>query len=303
MALIRINAEGRKPVLHGTDAPLMPVLNRVLETNGPITVMLHGYKFQPNSAQHCPHAHIFAPIDANCAKAVSWPDRLGFLSQSENSGVGIAFGWHARGSLKQALRSAVRASFALATLIRQIRRVTSHRRINLVAHSMGAYLSLQTIHRLSSGDIDRVIFLNGAVFRPCVAAALRTDAGKHVELFNIVSSENAFYDILFERLLGRPGSHDRSIGRGFDAPNALTIRLDNRTTLSNLSTLGHDIARPSYWFCHWSPYLREGAMAFYSDLLRKPDVFSLERLQTRLAPRNCLAASHSSMPPPSCSTV
>jgi len=98
MALIRINAEGRKPVLHGTDAPLSPVLNRALETTGPITVMLHGYKFQPNSANYCPHAHIFAPIDAACTKAVSWPDRLGFLSQSENSGVGIAFGWQARGT-------------------------------------------------------------------------------------------------------------------------------------------------------------------------------------------------------------
>ncbi|MEC8197081.1 MAG: alpha/beta hydrolase [Pseudomonadota bacterium] len=303
MALIRINAEGRKPVLHGTDAPLLPVLSRALETNGPITVMLHGYKFQPNSANYCPHAHIFAPIDAACTKAVSWPDRLGFLSQSENSGVGIAFGWQARGSLKQALRSAVRASFALATLIRIIRRVTPQRRINLVAHSMGAYLALQTLHRLATGDIGRIIFLNGAVFRPCVATALRTDAGKTAELFNIVSSENTFYDILFERLLGRPGSHDRSIGRGFDAANALTIRLDDKATLSHLSTLGHDIAPPSRWICHWSPYLREGAMSFYGDLLRNPSDLSLHALQAQLAPRDYLASLRLSVRPPSCSTA
>jgi pimeloyl-ACP methyl ester carboxylesterase len=303
MALIRINAEGRKPVLHGTDASLLPVINRALKDDGPITVMLHGYKFQPNSAQYCPHAHIFAPIDAACTKAVSWPDRLGFLSQSANSGVGIAFGWHARGSLKQALRSAVRASFALVTLIQILRREAPHRRVNLVAHSMGAYLALQTMHRLSTGDVGRIIFLNGAVFRPCVATALRTDAGKTAELFNIVSSENTFYDILFERLLGRPGSHDRSIGRGFDAPNALTIRLDDKATLAHLSALGHDIAPPSRWVCHWSPYLREGAMSFYGDLLRNPSAFTLQALQAQLAPRDYLAALRLSVRSPSCSTA
>lgn len=303
MALIRINAEGRKPVLHGTDAPLLPVLKRALGTNGPITVMLHGYKFQPNMPGRCPHAHIFAPIDGKCTKAASWPNRLGFLSKEGNTGLGIAFGWHARGSLKQALRSAIRASHALATLIQQIREQEPYRPINVVAHSMGAYLALQTLHRLSAGDIGRIILLNGAVFRPCAAAALRTPAGRGAERFNVVSGENAFYDVLFEQLLGRTGAHDRSIGRGFDAPNALTIRLDDKRALKRLAALGHDIAQKSRWFCHWSPYLRPGAMAFYSELLRSPASLPLHRLQAQLTPRSFLPTVRPSLTSATCSTA
>lgn len=303
MALIRINAEGRKPVLHGTDASLLPVLNRALSNDGPITVMLHGYKFQPNVRGRCPHAHIFAPMDAKCTKAVSWPERLGFLSNADDAGLGIAFGWQASGSLKQALRSAIRASHALAAVIRHIRSQDPYRAVNIVAHSMGAYVTLQTLHRLTVGDIGRIILLNGAVFRPCVAAALRSNAGRSAELFNVVSGENAFYDVLFERLLGRTGAHDRSIGRGFDAPNALTIRLDDRRALKRLSGLGHDIAPASRWFCHWSPYLRPGAMAFYAELLRAPTTLPLHRLQAQLTPRSFLPAVRPSLNTATCSTA
>lgn len=303
MALIRINAEGRKPVLHGTDAPLLPLLNRTLDTDGPITVLLHGYKFHPYVPGRCPHAHIFAPLDAASAKIVSWPKHLGYLSPMPNSGVGVAFGWNARGSLKQALRSAIRASHALATLVQQLRRQEPNRPVNLVAHSMGAYVALQALHRLSFGDIGRIILLNGAVFRPSAAAALRTDAGQGAELFNVVSGENAFYDILFEQLLGRGRAHDRSIGRGFDAPNALTIRLDDKPSLKRLAALGHAIDPPAHWLCHWSPYLRRGAMAFYSDLLRNPASLPLQTLQAQLTPRTYLASVRPSSNVPSCSTA
>ncbi|SMP19546.1 alpha/beta fold hydrolase [Shimia sagamensis] len=303
MALIRINADGRRPVLHGTDAPLLPVLNRALDTDGPITVMLHGYKFRPYDLGRCPHAHIFAPLDASSSKVVSWPKRLGYLSPTSNCGVGVAFGWNARGSLKQALRSAIRASHALATLVQQLRMQDPHRPVNVVAHSMGAYVALQALHRLTVGDIGRIILLNGAVFRPSVAAALRTDAGHGAELFNVVSGENAFYDILFEQLLGRSRAHDRTIGRGFDAPNALTIRLDDRPGLKRLAALGHVIDPPAHWLCHWSPYLRPGAMAFYAELLRNPAALPLHTLQAQLTPRTYLAAVRPSSNAPSCSTA
>ncbi|WP_294220787.1 alpha/beta fold hydrolase [uncultured Shimia sp.] len=303
MALIRINAEHRRPVLHGTDAPLLPVLNRALDTSGPVTIMLHGYKFRPYDPGRCPHAHIFAPLDASSSKVVSWPKRLGYLSPKPDSGVGVAFGWNARGSLKQALRSAIRASHALAILVQQLRRQEPNRPVNLVAHSMGAYVALQALHRLSKGDIGRIILLNGAVFRPSAAAALRTDAGHGAELFNVVSGENAFYDILFEQLLGRSRAHDRSIGRGFDAPNALTIRLDDQPGLKRLAALGHVIDPPAHWLCHWSPYLRPGAMAFYANLLRNPTSLPLHTLQAQLTPRTYLGAVRPNLNSPTCSTA
>ena len=234
---------------------------------------------------------------------MSWPKRLGYLSPNPDSGVGVAFGWNARGPLKQALRSAIRASHALATLVQQLRRQDPNRPVNLVAHSMGAYVALQALHRLSMGDIGRIILLNGAVFRPSAAEALRTDAGQGAELFNVVSGENAFYDILFEQLLGRSRAHDRSIGRGFDAPNALTIRLDDRPGLKRLAALGHSIDPPAHWLCHWSPYLRPGAMTFYAALLRNPTSLPLHTLQAQLTPRTYLAAVRPNLNAPSCGTA
>ncbi len=303
MALIRINAEGRRPVLHGTDAALLPELTQALPDGGPITVMLHGYKFAPHEPAHCPHNHIFALGDVACRKGISWPQRLGYLDDTDESGLGIAFGWQARGSLKSALRSAVRASHALAELIKTLRHRAPHRPVNLIGHSMGAYVALGTLSRLNSGDIGRIILLNGAVFRPCAAAALRTNAGRTAELFNVVSRENAFYDLLFERMLGRTGAHDRSVGRGFEAPNALTVRLDDNRALKRLSALGYDIAPTQSWLCHWSSYLRPGALEFYNALLRTPGALPMRRLQVQLTPRGYLATVRPPLQSRTCSTA
>ena len=135
-------------------------------------------------------------MDVKCTKAVSWPDRLGFLSNADGAGLGIALGWHASGPLKQALRSAIRASHALATVIQHIRSQDPYRAVNIVAHSMGGLCNPANLASFCLwGDIGRIILLNGAVFRPCVAAALRSNAGRSAELFNVVSGENAFYDV------------------------------------------------------------------------------------------------------------
>jgi len=303
MALIRINAEGRNPVLHSTKTSLWPALRRAMPSTGPITIMLHGYKFAPNDPDHCPHSHIFAAHDATCGKAITWPRRLGFLDASHNTGLGVAFGWNARGSLKQALRSALRASHALAKLITELRDIAPDRQIHLIGHSMGAYVALSTLRRLQHGDVGRIVLLNGAVFRPCVALALRTPAGRSAELFNVVSSENAFYDILFERLLGRNPAHDRSIGRGFEARNAVTIRLGDAPSLESLAEMGHTIAPPKHWFCHWSPYLRPGAMAFYGTLLRHPQSLPLSLLKSQLSRHTLPMAGRTGPKPPPCGTA
>ncbi|WP_270727880.1 alpha/beta hydrolase [Shimia sp. Alg240-R146] len=154
MPLIRINAAGRTPVPHGGENSFLPALNAALEGSGTITIMLHGYKFHPHDPQHCPHRHIFAEQDTACHKAKSWPNALGLL---EDGGLGIAFGWNARGTLKQALRSAGKASIALAKLIISLRHIAPHRPVNLIGHSMGGYVALKALRHLSAGDVHRII--------------------------------------------------------------------------------------------------------------------------------------------------
>ncbi|MDO6796822.1 hypothetical protein [Shimia thalassica] len=100
MPVIRINAEGDIPVLHGGHRSLAPTLTHALKQNGPVVVMVHGYSFLPYDRIHCPHRHIFSGADhlAN-PKALSWPKNLGFGTGLPDEGLAIAFGWHARGTL------------------------------------------------------------------------------------------------------------------------------------------------------------------------------------------------------------
>lgn len=276
MSLIRINAAGRTPVPHGGETPLLPTLTTARDGAGPITIMLHGYKFHPHDALHCPHTHIFAFEDVACRKAISWPRALGFDADTK---LGIAFGWNARGTLKQALRSAGKAARALATLITHLRHIAPHRPVHLIGHSMGGYVALKCLRFLAAGDVGRIITLNAAVFQGCARRAMDTPAGQRAELFNVVSGENAVYDYLLKRALRR---NDDAIGRGFSAPNALTIRLENRTALGQLADIGYPIAPPKHWYCHWSTYLRPGVFDLYAAILTTPERTPLPYLQSLL---------------------
>ncbi len=304
MTLLRVNAEGPAPVLHSGVIDIRPALRAALATSGPITVMIHGLKFRPHDPLHCPHTHIFSTQDGYCDKAVSWPHRLGFLSSKHNCGVGIAFGWQARGPLKQTLRSAQKTARALAQLVRQIRQIAPNRPVHFIGHSMGGYVALRTLHLLGAGDIGRVILLNAAVFRKSAAKALRTPAGHRAELFNVVSGENAVYDLMYRRLIGRK---DPVLGHGLVATNALTLRLDDRHTLARLKNVGFHVAPPAHWYCHWSTYLRPGVFNFYNALLHRRADLPLGYLQDQLsepvsAPPRLRLLGHP-LPPPSCSSA
>lgn len=280
MTLLRVNADGPTPVAHSGCIDLRAALTDALATPGPITVMIHGLKFHPHDPIHCPHTHIFAAQDGYCDRAVSWPHKLGFLSSRRDCGVGIAYGWQSRGTFKQTLRAAQKAARALAHLVRQIRLIAPNRPVNFMGHSMGGYVALRALHLLGAGDIGRVILLNATVFRKSASKALRTPAGQRAELYNFVSGENAIYDFMYKRLIGRK---DPVLGHGLVAPNALTLRLDDRRTLDRLLTVGFRVAPPAHWYCHWSTYLRPGVFHLYNALLHRPADLPLGYLQDRLA--------------------
>ncbi|PSL18840.1 alpha/beta fold hydrolase [Shimia abyssi] len=281
MALIRINAHLDKPVLHASPQPLVPVLRSLRRSEGPITIMIHGYTFQPESQNHCPHRHIFSMQETEHPKVPSWPRHLGLHS----AGIGIAFGWSARGTLKTALRSAAQACHALATLITLLRQIAPKNPIHLMGHSMGSYLALETLPRLKAGDIGHIVMLNAAAFQSDALKALQSPAGARAHVFNVTSRENNLIDRTYAYALGRT---DATLCHGLPAANALTIPLDNTATLDALASIGFPIAPPRHRVCHWSTYLRPGVFPLYKSLLNDSSPITLHQLKQRLpvtAPR------------------
>ena len=276
MPMIRINAEGAR--MAPGRGELLPCFRTMAEGSGPVIVMIHGYKYLPGHPDHCPHRRILS-LHPNTSeiRMQSWPRRLDFGAGYANEGLGVAFGWNARGALWTAQRSAVAAGQALAEAIGALHRHNPDRPLHILSHSMGTEVALEALAHLPAGSIDRIVSMTGACYRSRALAALATPAGRGVEFFNVVSRENDAFDFLYERLLTPPAPGDRSIGQGLEAPNAVTLQIDSPHTLDFLEGLGHPVAAPERRICHWSSYTRHGILRFYNELMRHP-----ERLPLRL---------------------
>ena len=285
MSIIRVNAGGPTPVLHGTSRALSPVLHRALDHTGPITVMIHGYSFAPYDPRHCPHAHIFS-LDppTSASTATSWPLGLGYGSGDPDEGIAIAFGWMSRGTVWQALQTSQTATRALATLIGILRTLAPDRPVHLVGHSMGTHLALSALPLLRQGDLGRILLLNGATYQQYAKRMLQTPAGRASDVINVISAENRLYDKLFKWAIPALSRDDKSIGQGIDAHNAVNLRIDMPSVLDSLAQEGFQIHPSRRWPCHWSTYLRDGTFPFYRALIRTPERLPLQYLQALSAP-------------------
>ena len=278
MPMIRINAEGTRMVPGKGEA--LPCLHEAARGNGPVIVMIHGYKYLPGHPDHCPHRRILSlHPNTSDTRMQSWPRRLGFGTGHRDEGLGVAFGWNARGALWAAQASARAAGSALAEMIGRLHRANPDRPLHVIAHSMGTEVALQALQDLPPGSVERIVSMTGACFQDRTRRALATPAGRRVDFLNVVSRENDAFDFLFERLIAPETPGDRSIGHGLDAPNAVTMQIDCPHTLGHLDRLGHPLPGPDRRVCHWSSYTRPGILRFYNDLLRQPERFPLHLLR------------------------
>ncbi|WP_298843784.1 alpha/beta hydrolase [uncultured Roseobacter sp.] len=264
MPLLRINATPEGLALHDADVSVRDKLTEAACRAGPVIIMVHGYKYDPALPAHCPHRKIFGN------RADSWPAALGFGRGNADEGLGIAFGWHARGPLRAVHQRATQLGKSLADIISQLNRLNPHRPIHVIAHSMGVETALSALAHLRPGGLRRMILLAGASYASRASALLDTPAGRAVEVFNITSRENDLFDLAFERLVPASLSGDITIGQGVAAPNVTTLQIDCAATLTALARLNIPIERSGHHVCHWSTYRRGGIMDFYSRLLRDP---------------------------------
>ncbi|MGY3439445.1 MULTISPECIES: alpha/beta fold hydrolase [unclassified Marinovum] len=267
MALLRINAEDGRPVLHPgvTETDLDASLAAALALPGPVTIMVHGFRYAPGHKRHCPHKRLFAMRPTLSSRVISWPHHLGFGHDAPPPGVGVAFGWNARGSLRAAYDEGARAGRALGDVIRKLRQLDPARPVHVLAHSLGARVALAALAHLEPGDISCLILMAGAEYRSCAVAALATPAGRETEVVHVTSGENDLYDSLLEWLAPCPG--DRALGAHSAPANLRSLLLDDSDTLAALARLGHTVAPPQFRICHWSTYMRPGIFGFYRALL------------------------------------
>ena len=169
MPLVTATAEA------GLDGPVPTI-----PPGAPIVVMVHGYRFSPSRPEHDPFAHIMAAARARPGRrALPWPWHLGFGRGDPAEGLAIAFGWEARGAFWRAHAEAARAGAALAGVIDTLRAALPGRPVNVIAHSLGARVTLRAMRLLPEGAMRRVVLLSPAEHRGAARRAMASPAGRN----------------------------------------------------------------------------------------------------------------------------
>lgn len=284
MPILRITAKDGQTRLFGGDEDLMTALAGALDDDpGPITVMIHGYKYMPGHPDHCPFDQILSVAPARPGpRVVSWPRRLG-LRGRRGEGLGLAFGWEARGTPRAAHARAALAGDALAALLARLHALAPDRPVRIVAHSMGARVALRAIALSPPGVVRTAVLMAAAEFDATAMVALSSPGGAGCSVLNVTSRENDFFDFLGERILPLPVPGARMLGAGaLWLPNLAHLQIDDPRSLSALGRAGYRIETSRRRVCHWSPYLRAGLFPLYRAVLAED--LTLSRLRGMLPP-------------------
>jgi len=258
--LVAVNVMGGLPVERDPGA-LARALASLPETT-PVTILVHGYRYDPNRRHGDPHGGILG--------RTGWPRRLGF--GRGQAGLCIGFGWDGSGTIWQAGRRAEEAGRALAALI-----VGMNRRgpVGVLAHSLGVRVALSALPYLHPHDVTRMALLAGAEFRDTAERAL---AGSGADVLNITSRENDGYDLLFENLMA-PLSGRKAISTLPSGPRVVTVQIDAPLHRAALARAGFPTRPPERRICHWSAYLRPGLFRLYRTFLLTPHALPLSTLR------------------------
>jgi hypothetical protein len=281
MTLLRVNIGPEGAELHGRGRQAGSTLARAARaSDGPIIVMVHGWSFEPGHSRHCPHRHILG-TDVDVVQ--SWPEGLGFRAGAQNAGLGVAIGWQARCSLREAYIRAGEAGRMLSSVISSLRLGSGGRPVHAIGHSLGARVILSALPYLAAGDVGRIVALAGAEWQDTALDCLDTPAGRAAELINVTWKANAAFDMVFARLLRR---NARPMGAGLGAAsNRVDMHLDCPDLHGRLAALGYPLAPLERMFCHWSGYENRGALALHAALMRTPEALPLSLLTSKRTER------------------
>lgn len=282
-----------------TGRPVATVLARHLERlpkSAKVTILIHGYQYHPDTKSDDPHRLLFAFKPAvSCWKIRSWSHGLGFTRRADENGLCIGFAWPAAAGVAKSYLTTGKSPFhgiyqkapefgrQLAELVAMVQAADPGRRIDLVAHSLGARVALSSLPHLEKHP-ERIILLGGAEFDSQARRFLEgKPKNRTAHIYSFTARSNDIYDAAFEMFAPRTSSTDMPIGSGgkVDHPNWINIQID-RAEVSNWINAQDIPLRPVHrHFCHWSFYTRHGAFGIYRAILdRKPgwDIEDLRRV-------------------------
>ncbi len=268
--------------------------------DAPIVIMIHGYRYHPGFSQFNPHDLLFSrsPIRA-CHKVTSWPQGLGFEPMTREDGLAIGFGWEGLPSRKitpkprlssfaHVYKQAHRAGGHLARLLTWIDELAPGRKVDILAHSLGARVTFGGLMRSCSANVERVVLMGGAEYASVIDQYFRhVDHHPNLEVFCVKNRQNGFVDFLFESFAPRSHPKDFVIGRGYEGPQHrwLNLAIDDKNVLAALADRGIGIGARSNRMVvdHWGFYNRAGIMRFYQNLFRNRKNWRLSDLRRELA--------------------
>jgi hypothetical protein len=290
MALLGISLAGgalRLAADGGDPEPALEALLPALPRTAPLAILIHGYRYDPALPAHDPHRLLFAlDPERRGRRIASWPRGLGFSAGGLEDGLCIGFGWPARPALRhpggafgEAYARAGAAGAELARLIGLIAGLAPGRKVDMVAHSLGARVALSAYsslpHEAVAAASGRLILLGGAEFAGRAAAALgAAPPGAAPEVYSVTARHNDPFDALFERFAPRGPGADHVLGRA--APrlrNWLTLQLDH-PALRGLAAMHGIGLEPAGPVCHWGFFTAPGALSLYARILREREVWS-----------------------------
>ena len=311
MAMLRLAASHETPLIFdralGRQAPRLTVAKARaaapgLRRNQPLTVLVHGYKFDPFGGTD-PHEYLFhfngLPHD-RLGRSVSWPLGLGFREADRNgeTGLAVAFAWQSRPAVRfgrfcAAYGEAGRAALALARTLELLVEAFPGREIDVVAHSLGARVALGALGALGQARrpalqrVGRVLLLAPAEMVGAAREAMYwvdvASSTRKPLIYNVMARENDVFDVMAERFAPRgPGVRPICLGAtglGRDREDWLDIQLDSPELLDWLRPRGVEIGGGARRACHWGVYNRPGALDLYARILRDRSNWSIAALR------------------------
>lgn len=269
-----------------------------LPRGAPITILIHGYRYDPARRGSDPHRQIYAFRDEQtCRKIRSWPLGLGFTRHNDaGGGLCIGFGWpahlphlstllkHGRTGFAQVYETAPDYGAQLAGFIDLIHGLAPSHQVDILAHSLGARVALSSLPGVSRAP-GRIVLLGAAEYRSAARSFLQEiRTTERPEIYNVTARFNDLYDAMFETFAPRRDWSDRALGVGIGEPlpNWLDIQLDRADVATWINERGVPLRMTHTRFCHWSFYTRGGAFGVYRAILRRKPGWDIASL--RLAP-------------------